>query len=140
MIDFNSAASSVSPLTAIIWCFYPIALLQHKTKTRKTVTNSNLIPASNTSSEIITDQPINGFDTPGKGNDTAVKSNISGAHFMGGDEEISNDILGAYQSEPEEEIHDKNIEMESSVSKVNVHWEHFALLVEEYLLAIDVKM
>ena len=111
-----------------------------KTKTRKTVTNSNLIPASNTSSEIITDQPINGFDTPGKGNDTAVKSNISGAHFMGGDEEISNDILGAYQSEPEEEIHDKNIEMESSVSKVNVHWEHFALLVEEYLLAIDVKM
>ena len=27
MIDFNSAASSVSPLTAILWCFYPIAML-----------------------------------------------------------------------------------------------------------------
>ena len=27
MIDLNLAASSVSPLTAILWCFYPIAML-----------------------------------------------------------------------------------------------------------------
>ena len=27
MTDIYSASSSVSPLTAILWCFYPIALL-----------------------------------------------------------------------------------------------------------------
>ena len=27
MIDLYSASSSVSPLTAILWCFYPIAIL-----------------------------------------------------------------------------------------------------------------
>jgi len=111
-----------------------------KTKTRKTIPDGNLIPTSNTSPNIITDQPIHGFDTPRKSDDTSVKSNIGGPHLMGGDKKVSNDVLGAYKGESEEEIHDKDIEMTSSVSKVNVHWEHFALLVEEYLLAIDVKM
>ena len=27
MTEFYSATSSISPLTAILWCFYPIALL-----------------------------------------------------------------------------------------------------------------
>ena len=27
MTEFYSASSSVSPFTAVIWCFYPIALL-----------------------------------------------------------------------------------------------------------------
>ena len=27
MIDLNSIPSSTSPLTAILWCFYPIAVL-----------------------------------------------------------------------------------------------------------------
>lgn len=111
-----------------------------KTEPRKAVSDSNLVPTSNTSSEIITNQPINGFDTPGKGNNTSIKGNVGGPHLMGGNKKVSNDILGAYKSEPEEEIHDENIKVKSSVSKVNVHWEHFALLVEEYLLAIDVKM
>ena len=27
MIDLYSASSSINPFTAVIWCFYPIALL-----------------------------------------------------------------------------------------------------------------
>ena len=27
MTDLNAISSSISPLTAIIWCFYPIAVL-----------------------------------------------------------------------------------------------------------------
>ena len=27
MTEFYSASSSVSPLTAILWCFYPVAIL-----------------------------------------------------------------------------------------------------------------
>ena len=27
MTDFYSASSSVSPFTAILWCFYPVAVL-----------------------------------------------------------------------------------------------------------------
>ena len=27
MTDFNTITSSVSPFTAILWCFYPISLL-----------------------------------------------------------------------------------------------------------------
>ena len=27
MTEFYSATSSISPLTAILWCFYPIAIL-----------------------------------------------------------------------------------------------------------------
>ena len=27
MTEFHSATSSISPLTAILWCFYPIAIL-----------------------------------------------------------------------------------------------------------------
>ena len=27
MTEFYSATSTISPLTAILWCFYPIALL-----------------------------------------------------------------------------------------------------------------
>ena len=27
MTEFYSATSSISPLTAILWCFYPVALL-----------------------------------------------------------------------------------------------------------------
>ena len=27
MTEFYSTASSISPLTAILWCFYPIAIL-----------------------------------------------------------------------------------------------------------------
>ena len=27
MADFYSATSSISPLTAILWCFYPVAIL-----------------------------------------------------------------------------------------------------------------
>nr|WP_075438691.1 hypothetical protein [Prochlorococcus marinus] len=27
MTDFYSASSSVSPLSAILWCFYPVAVL-----------------------------------------------------------------------------------------------------------------
>ena len=27
MIEFSSTTTSISPLTAILWCFYPIAIL-----------------------------------------------------------------------------------------------------------------
>ena len=27
MTEINSSASSISPLTAILWCFYPLAIL-----------------------------------------------------------------------------------------------------------------
>ena len=27
MTDFTSTTSAISPLTAILWCFYPIAIL-----------------------------------------------------------------------------------------------------------------
>lgn len=111
-----------------------------KAKPRKTVTDGNLESTSDNVADVITDQTIKRLDAPGKSDNTAVKSNFGGGHIMSSNEEVSNDILGTYKGEAEEEIHDENIKMKSSISKVNVHWEHFALLVEEYLLAIDVKM
>lgn len=111
-----------------------------KTEPRKTVTDSNLMPTSSDSTNVVTDQTIQRFNAPRKSDNTTVKSNFGGSHVMSSDKEVSNNILGAYQGEAEEEVHDENVNVKSSISKVNVHWEHFALLVEEYLLAIDVKM
>ena len=45
---------------------------------------------------------------------------------------------GSYS--PQFEIHNENVQISTKVGHVSVQWEHFSLLVEEYLLAIDVKM
>jgi hypothetical protein len=60
------------------------------------------------------------------------------------DEEISNNILRTNESKSQHSIHEEDIEVgtkeDQSMSKVNIAWEHWSLLIEEYLLCIDVKM
>lgn len=113
---------------------------KRKTKPRKKVSKGNLKLANNNVSSIIGNDTVNGLDGPREGNNTTVKSQFSRPHVVSRNEEIPDDILGGYQNETEEEIHHEDVNVPSSVAKVNVAWEHFGLLVEEYLLAIDVHM
>lgn len=113
---------------------------KRKTKSRKKVSKGNLKPTDNNVSGVIGNDTVNGLDGPREGNNTTVKGQFSRPHVVSRNKEISNNILGGYQNETEEEIHHEDINVQSSIGKVNVAWEHFGLLVEEYLLAIDVHM
>lgn len=113
---------------------------QTKTKSRKTVTKSNLNFSSDVTSDDITNNAIKGFDAPGQSYDPTVESNVSGTHIMGIDEEIPNNILRTDEGQTQDKVHDENVQVSTKVGHVSVQWEHFSLLVEEYLLAIDVKM
>ena len=113
---------------------------QTKTKSRKTVTKSNLNLPSNLTPDDITNNAIQGFDAPGHSYDATVKSNVSGTHVMGIDKEIPNNILRTDEGQTQDKVHNENVQISTKVGHVSVQWEHFSLLVEEYLLAIDVKM
>jgi hypothetical protein len=113
---------------------------QTKTKSRKTVTKSNLNLSSNSIPDDITNNAIQGFDAPGQSYDPTVESNVSGTHIVGVNEEISNNILRTDEGQTQDKVHDKDVQISTKVGHVSVQWEHFSLLVEEYLLAIDVKM
>ncbi len=58
---------------------------------------------------------------------------------MGLNEVIPEDIAGSYDNQPQEKVDEKDVSV-GSTNKSQVAWEHFALLVEEYLLAKDVRM
>ena len=83
---------------------------------------------------------VKGLQTPRNTDNTAVESDLSGPHVMGANEVVPDDVLWGHEGEPEEQIHTEDIKVSSSVEKVDVAWEHLSLLVEEYLLAIDVQM
>ena len=113
---------------------------KRKTKCTKTVTKGNLKTTGKKASKNVGKDTVKGLETPGNTNDTAVKSDLSGSHIMGTNEVISDDVLWGNEGESEEQIHTEDIKVSSSVEKVDVAWEHLSLLVEEYLLAIDVQM
>lgn len=108
-----------------------------KSTTRKP--KSNLKSSIKQDTEPIAEHTVNSLDAPRKRNDPAVKSKISGADVMGLDEVIPEDIAGSYDNQPQEEVDQKDVTV-GSTDKTQVAWEHFALLVEEYLLAKDVRM
>ena len=108
-----------------------------KSTTRKP--KSNLKSSIKQHTKPIAKHTINSFDAPRKRNDPAVKSKVGGADVMGLDEVVPEDIAGSYNNQPQEKVDQKDVTV-GSTDKTQVAWEHFALLVEEYLLAKDVRM
>ena len=108
-----------------------------KSTTRKP--KSNLKPSVKHHTKPITKHTINSFDAPRKRNDSAVKSKVGGASVVGLNEVVPEDIAGSYNNQPQEKVDEKDVSV-GSTNKSQVAWEHFALLVEEYLLAKDVRM
>ncbi len=113
---------------------------KRKTKSTKTVTKGDLKPTGKKASKNVGKDAIEGLQTPRNTNNTAIKSDLGGSHVMGANKVIPDDVLWGNEGEPEEQIHAEDIKVSSSVEKVDVAWEHLSLLVEEYLLAIDVQM
>lgn len=113
---------------------------KRKTKSTKTVTKGNLKTTGKKALKNVRKDTVQGLQTPRNTDNTAVKSDLSGPHIMGTNEVVSDDVLWGNKGEPEEQIHTEDIKVSSSVEKVDVAWEHLSLLVEEYLLAIDVQM
>ena len=58
---------------------------------------------------------------------------------MGLDEVIPQNIARSDYNKAQEEVHNKNIAF-AVTDKTQVAWEHFALLIEEFMLAKDVRM
>tara|TARA_B100001093_G_scaffold512532_1_gene582575 strand:- start:201 stop:812 length:612 start_codon:yes stop_codon:yes gene_type:complete len=108
-----------------------------KTTTRKP--KSNLKPAVQETPNPVANHAVNSFDAPRERNDSTVKSKISGAGVVGLDEVVPEDIAGRYDDQPKEKVDKKDIAV-GSTNQCQIAWEHFALLVEEYLLAKDVRM
>ncbi len=100
---------------------------------------SNLQTSVQNSTKVITKYAINSFDRPRKSDDSTEESQISGTSIMGLDEVVPKYITGSNNNQPQEKIHNKDIPV-AGADKTQVAWEHFALLIEEFMLAQDVKM
>ena len=108
-----------------------------KSTTRKP--KSNLKSSVKKHPKPIAKHTINSFDAPRKSNNPAVKSKVGGANVVGLNEVVPEDIAGSYNNQPQEKVDKEDVAV-GSTNKTQVAWEHFALLVEEYLLAKDVRM
>jgi len=108
-----------------------------KSTTRKP--KSNLKSSVKKHPKPIAKHTINSFDAPRKCNNSAVKSKVGGANVVGLNEVVPEDIAGSYNNQPQEKVDKEDVAV-GSTNKTQVAWEHFALLVEEYLLAKDVRM
>ena len=113
---------------------------KRKTKSTKAVAKANLKSLANDTNNVITGNPKKGLQTPRKTDDSTVGSDLTGSEMMIPDKKISNNVLGASQTEAQYAVHEEQDEVSSVDTKVNIAWEHFSLLIEEYLLCIDVKM
>ena len=113
---------------------------KRKTKATKAVPKSNLKGAMKKPLKVVREDPIEWLEGPRDGDNATVKGDIGGSKVMGSNEIVPNYILGTDQHETQEQVHDENVEMTCRVQKVDVAWEHFSLLIEEYLLAAEIKM
>ena len=100
---------------------------------------SNLKSSIQVTTDIVTKHSIKSFDRPRQGNNAFVESKICGADVVGLDEVIPQNIARSDYNKAQEEVHNKNIAV-AVTDKTQVAWEHFALLIEEFMLAKDVKM
>lgn len=113
---------------------------KRKTKASKAIAKSNLKGTVKKPSKIVRENPIEWLEGPRESDNTAIKGEVCGTQIMGANEVVPDYILGADEHETQEQVHDENVEMTSRIMKVDVAWEHFSLLIEEYLLATEIKM
>ena len=113
---------------------------KRKTKSTKAVAKANLKSLANDSTDVVTGNSVKKLQTPRKTDDSTVGSDLTGSEMMIPDKKISNNVLGTSQTEAKYAVHEEQDEVSSADTKVNIAWEHFSLLIEEYLLCIDVKM
>lgn len=100
---------------------------------------SNLKSSIQVTTDIVTKHSIKSFDRPRQRNNSTVESKICGADVVGLDEVIPQNIARSDYNKTQKEVHNKNIAV-AVTDKVQVAWEHFALLIEEFMLAKDVRM
>ena len=113
---------------------------KRKTKSTKAVSKTNLKALSNENTDVVAGNTVKRLQTPRKTDDSTVGSDLTGSEMMIPNQKVPTDVLGAGQTESQYAIHDEQDEVPSIDAKVNIAWEHFSLLIEEYLLCIDVKM
>lgn len=108
-------------------------------KPRKRKPKSNLKSSRNKPTDVITAQAVGKLQSPREGHDTTVEAHFGGGDMLGLNKVVPKDVAGAGQYQPEEKILDEDVSVDIT-DKTIIAWEHFALLVEEYLLAKDVRM
>jgi len=100
---------------------------------------SNLKSSIQKATNPVTKHAIKSFDRPRQSYDPSIKSKVGGADIVGLNKIIPQDIAGGDNNQTKKEIYKEDVTV-ASTDQTQVAWEHFALLIEEYMLAKDVRM
>tara|TARA_A100001015_G_C15044888_1_gene742890 strand:+ start:883 stop:1449 length:567 start_codon:yes stop_codon:yes gene_type:complete len=111
---------------------------QRKRKRSKKVSNSNLELFAKESGNKVTNKSKTNFETPRQGNNGTDLGEFGSSKHFPFDKEESQHNTGENKVQPEEEIQtEQNQSFFRELDDVAFKFEHFALLVEEYLLVLD---
>lgn len=105
-------------------------------KSTKRKAKSNLKSSRKKKPKSVASNSPNKLERPRETHDTTVEGNVSGSNVLGFDKIVSEDIGGTNEQETQYGVHDEKVQV--AVNEQSVAFEHFALIVEEYLLATDV--
>ena len=105
-------------------------------KSTKRKAKSNLKSSRKKKSKSVASHSPDKLERPRETHDTTVEGDFSGSNVLGFDEIISEDIGGTNEQETQYGVHDEKVQV--AVDEQSIAFEHFALIVEEYLLATDV--
>ena len=105
-------------------------------KSTKRKAKSNLKSSRKKKTKSVASNSPNKLERPRKTHDTTVEGNFSGSNVLGFDEIVSEDIGGTNEQETQYGVHNEKVQV--AVDEQSIAFEHFALIVEEYLLATDV--
>ena len=105
-------------------------------KSTKRKAKTNLKSSRKKKSKPVANDAPKEFEGPRETYDTTVKGNLGSSNILSFDEIISEDVGRTNKHEPQYGIHNEKVEV--TVDEQSIAFEHFALIVEEYLLATDV--
>lgn len=108
-------------------------------KSRKRKPKSDLKAPRKKPTDVVAAQAVDKFESPRESHDAAVETHFGGGDMLGLNEVVPEDVAGTGQYQSEKEILDEDVSVDVT-DKTIIAWEHFALLIEEYLLAKDVRM